>query len=362
MSNRSRSDLTPAASVPPVSDSRQRQRFEAEVAVIVPVHGHPSLMCDALDSILAQPEDPRVIGVVVNDGCKHAETHLTCLEYASSYPDRFVYLQQANQGSASARNTGIEWALREISCLEAVYFLDADNMLIEGGIAEALDRLRSTGADFVYPPYTATGVFQTHDQLHPFSPSQLLRFNYIDTGSLVHSRVLRAGLRFDPKVKGFEDWDFWLSAVSHNYHGVYGGDLGLFYRKRPESQLTDHDLSRLESMSEIRHKQRKLYHPAKQIELSSSERPRYAVLFSGSRIITTSFINDPGKAITKTDLERTLWHSVVSRHDLDAPAYYVWICDELWDTLRRSRLLAWLLVDAERALRSDPLYGVLLPA
>ena len=361
MSNCPKEDPAPTHA-PDVSFWHHGHTYTAEVAVIVPVHGHPSLMSDALDSILAQPESPRILGLVINDGCRHAETHWTCLEYAASHPHRLIYLQQANQGSAAARNTAIEWVLREVSDLEAVYFLDADNMLIEGGIAEALDKLRSTGADFVYPPYNAVGVYHAHDQLHPFSPTQLLRFNYIDTGSLVHSRVLVDGVRFDPAMKGFEDWDFWLSAVSRNYRGVYAGDLGLIYRKRPESQLTDHDLSRPEAVSEIIHKQKQLYNPARQIELGASERSRYAIFLSGSHIINTSFINDPGKTITKKDMEQILWRSIVSCHDLDAPAFYIWISDELWETLKRLRLLAWLLVDAERALRSNAIYGVCVQA
>lgn len=334
-----------------------------DVAIILPVYGHSILMCDALDSVLAQPASPRVLGIIVNDGCPNPETHHTCLEYATAYPDRFVYLAQANQGSAAARNTAIEWALRELADVEAYYFLDADNLLLPGAIAKALARLRETGADWIYPPYIAMGMHSMLEQFNPFSAAQLLRFNYIDTGSLVHRRVLAAGVRFDVEMKGFEDWEFWLSAVARGFRGAYEPELGLLYRKRPESQLAEHDIARNETVAHIRSKHKDLYHPASEIALAGKSQARYAVLFSGSRrALATSFVNRQGSPITREEIERAIWQAILSDNDAQLPSFYVWIDHEHWGLLNRIGLLPWLLVDAEHALRSAPVYGVCFEA
>lgn len=356
-------EAAPVPEVVGIETPALRRRHAADIAIVVPVYGHGVLVADALDSILAQPDLPRVLGVVVDDGCPHPETHWSCLEYAAAHPDRIVYLQHANQGSAAARNAAIEWALSRIDGLEAIYFLDADNMLVEGGLANAWATLHAQGADFVYPPYTATGLHREHEQVNPFSATWLLSFNFIDTGSLVHRRVFDAGLRFDPDVKGFEDWDFWLSAVEHGFRGAYEPDLGLLYRKRPESQLTDHDLVRREAMAEILHKHQRLYHPASQIALAASERTRYAVSLIGSRrVLFANFVNEPGRVVPRSELERRLWASLLRDCDHDVPAFHVWIDDDLWASLEKVGLLGWLLVDAERALRSARVYGVCFAA
>jgi len=351
--------MSEVASAEPVPPEAAPHRAGPEVIIVVPVYGHSILVCDALDSVLAQPASPRVMAVVVNDGCKNPETHWTCLEYASANPDRIVYLQKSNQGLSAARNTGIDWALREHPDVEAIYFLDADNILIEGGIAEALDTMRASGADWIYPPYTATGVHAVQEQISPFSPTQLLRLNYMDAGSLVSRRIFDAGLRFDETMKdGYEDWEFWLSAMSHGFRAVYGRDLGLLYRKRPESMLSDSDLLRNDIISKMRKKHQELYHPARQVSLSAGERPRYALLRPGrSGVRLWSFVNDEGIEIDKPGLERLFWWSMLSGNDHAVPAFCVWMEDELWECLDRQRILAWLLVDAERSLRTLPVYG-----
>lgn len=338
--------------------------YSAEVVVIVPVYGHSILMCDALDSVLAQPDAPRILGVIVNDGCKFPETHWTCLDYATAHPDRLVYLQQSNQGLSAARNTGIEWALQNVDGLEAVYLLDADNILVEGGIAEAWATMRESGADWVYPPYNATGVYHVQDQIAPFTASQLMRLNYMDAGSLLHRRMLDAGLRFDASMrKGYEDWEFWLLATSKGFKGEYGRDLGLLYRKRPESMLSDSDMLRTEIVAGMRSKHQAFYHPARQAEVAALERDRYAIMLPNEDTAwMTSFVGDVPRVSSKSELERGLWQAIVRGSDHAAPIFYIWTDAATWDLLKRLKVLAWLLVDAERSLRDRPIYAACLEA
>ncbi|MEZ5816106.1 MAG: glycosyltransferase [Hyphomicrobiaceae bacterium] len=353
-----------AGAVETRAERQTRGLYKARVAVIVPVYGHSILMCDALDSVLAQPDEPSVLGIIVNDGCKYPETHWTALEYATAHPDRFVYLEQPNQGLSAARNTGIEWALENIEGLEAVYLLDADNILVEGGIRQALETMEKTGADWVYPPYTATGVYRVVEQVEPYSRSKLLRFNYIDAGSLIHRRMLDESLRFDRAMnKGYEDWDFWLHAMENGFRGEYDRDLGLLYRKRPESMLSDSDLMKGDLVAAIRSKYKASYHPVPQALAAAEERPRYAVLMTNSaRVITTSFVGEAAARVAREDIEKALWRAIIRADDHDIPAYYVWVESGAWDCLQRLKVLPWLLVDAERALRQSPIYGVRLEA
>jgi glycosyltransferase involved in cell wall biosynthesis len=93
------------------------------ISIIVPVHNGENYLGDAIASILSQDYQPIEV-IVVDDGSTDKSRSV-----AQQHPQvRYVY--QPQQGSAVARNTGLE-----ISSGELIAFLDADDIWLPGKLS-----------------------------------------------------------------------------------------------------------------------------------------------------------------------------------------------------------------------------------
>jgi glycosyltransferase involved in cell wall biosynthesis len=110
------------------------------VGVVVATHNRPQLMRRALASILEQEYDGGIEVVLVFDRSEPDES------LVSDDPVRPVRVMTNTRtpGLAGARNSGI-LALRT----DLVGFCDDDDVWLPGKLAAQVDRLRSTGAEFV---------------------------------------------------------------------------------------------------------------------------------------------------------------------------------------------------------------------
>ena len=96
------------------------------VSVIIPVYNSAKYIQKAIDSVLDQTYSNYEI-IVVDDGSTD-ETR----QKLQSYQNKIRYVFQENQGSATARNTGIKLAKGDL-----VAFLDSDDFW---SMPEKLDR------------------------------------------------------------------------------------------------------------------------------------------------------------------------------------------------------------------------------
>ncbi len=97
------------------------------VSVVIPTYNQASFLSEAVGSALAQTyRDFEVI--VIDDGSTDDTP-----EVASTFPPAVTYFRQENQGSASARNRGIELARGEY-----IVFLDSDDVLFEDALEKSL--------------------------------------------------------------------------------------------------------------------------------------------------------------------------------------------------------------------------------
>jgi hypothetical protein len=251
------------------------------VAVVVPAWRQPQYLAAAVRSALDQEIETGVGVIVVNDGCPDPETHRIGQALRDAHPDRVAYLRQPNQGLSSARNAGIRQACARWPQVEAVFPLDADNLLSPDTLARLWALLEAhPEAAWASPVLEFFGAEDGEWQVPgPYLPYRQLFTNQCDAGSLVRRAVFDAGIEFDETMReGFEDWEFFLSATLAGFRGLQAGRCGFRYRRRPESMVA-RALQRAEALeAEIRRRHPEAYEPAALTRREHAEAPRFALV------------------------------------------------------------------------------------
>ena len=349
----------------------------ARLAIVVPVHGHPGLVTEALESALAQEAPFGIHVVVVNDGCPRPETHAVLQAHAHAHPGRITYLRRPNGGLSAARNTGIAHVLAHHPRVEALFMLDADNRLRPHAMARAMAALEAhPQAGWIYPGIEMFGQgYLPRDRAEGFHPlpepaatalhlsgmdarcdyggpySRLIhsQMNICEAGSLIRRAVFEAGIFFDESfTEGFEDWHFFLSAGDAGFRGQYLEEFGFLYRKRPESMLAAADRTIPQLVERLRRAHPDLYHPHTQLRLEHSEAPRYALWLTDEE--TVHLCTDPahpGPAIAPAEYIRSFWASRTLPVSQRCPPWLVVLTRPVLDALHSAGLLHWLLWQME---------------
>ncbi|MGG5811813.1 glycosyltransferase [Falsiroseomonas sp. CW058] len=320
------------------------------VAIVVPIFKHAALLPEAVEAALAQDLAEGVAVVLVDDGCPFEETRATASAYALSDP-RVTYLRKANGGLSSARNFGIDFALRAWPGLEAVYFLDADNRLTPTAMRNALDLMRSSGADWIYPSIDKFGIEWSGNYAAPYSRLAHVAFDNIsEAGSLVARRVLDAGIRFDEAMKaGYEDWEFWLQALSHGFRGRCHPQFGLEYRQRAESMLRESSRVRAGILTYLREKHRGLWRVGNLLRWEHEEAPRFALFRTPDGEVELFSDPDlPPRLVPLADHAEAFAAEEAEPESFGTPPQLVWLPDAAVGALRSAGLWAGLLWQLER--------------
>ena len=246
------------------------------IAVIIPTYGHPVLLSEAIESVLAQECSVPIGIVIVSDGCKLPETDLMASAYVLGH-SHVTYLRKSNGGPSSARNYGIDFVLRSWPSVEAFYFLDADNRLTPAALTDAYAVLQSNDkVGWVYPSIDSFGIVWAANYAIPYSPLlHIVHDNMCDTGSLVRRELLSSGVRFDEDARsGYEDWDFWLQCLERGYVGKQH-PFGFYYRQRPESRFREMNRQRSAVMDHLRQRHWSLAAPKNLLHWEHETNPRY---------------------------------------------------------------------------------------
>ena len=180
------------------------------VSVIIPTHNRAHLVCETIDSVLAQTDRDFEV-IVVDDGS--ADDTPAVL---AAYGDRIRIIRQPNQGLSSARNAGIGAATGEF-----VAFLDSDDLWVPTKLEQQMARLDADpGLAWVY---SDAEVFDSETGCTSHLTSQLGRLyqgdvlahlilgSFIATPTPVVRRAIfdEMGAFYDNKAVA-EDWDMWL--------------------------------------------------------------------------------------------------------------------------------------------------------
>jgi len=195
--------------------------------VVIACFNYGRFVGEAVASALAQDGPPHVI--VVDDGSTDPGTGPAL----DALPAQVQVVRQANAGVCAARNAGIALARTSF-----VIVLDADDRLAPGAIAvmrEALERNPEAG--FAYGHHRYFGDWQGELRFPPYDPLRLLDRHLIGATALVRREVLADTGGFDASFALFEDWELWIAALAHGWHGVRVDEVTLEYRRHGPSKL-----------------------------------------------------------------------------------------------------------------------------
>ena len=336
---------------PKVTLMKPRAKFARAITVIVPIKGHPVLIDDAIASVQREIEAGTVQRLIaVNDGCEYAETLDSLAAWQALMGDRMRVLHCRNAGLSAARNRGIELAVQTDPGLEAIFLLDADNMLVEGagGRMRALLE-RHPQADWFYPDFDFFGQNGHYITERSYDLLFHAQINLCEAGSLIRRRVLDQGIRFDENMKrGYEDWDFWLSAAQAGFRGHSAAQPLLLYRKRPASMLSNSHDADAELRRYLKQKHAWLFNTPKLLALEAARFPRFAVIEGTGP--TARLMTDPAQSrdVTLEELERQIMAHLAEPFANHAPQYLVFLREGVSARLIEHRLIHNFFWTAER--------------
>lgn len=219
------------------------------ISVIVPCYNQARFLSDALASLQAQT-CPDWECIVVNDGSTD-KTEEVAREWVKR-DLRFRYLEKANGGLSSARNTGL--AAAEGAYLQ---FLDADDALLPGKFEIQLKCIQGlSGLSLAFSDYRRGSGENIHVEpaSAPYLPPrygrepllfQLARDWETRIGIPAHcflfdARLFRErGLRFDANLRNHEDWDCWMQIAALRVEAQFCPEILAVYRYCPESMCGD---------------------------------------------------------------------------------------------------------------------------
>ena len=320
------------------------------IGIVVPLFKHSVLVADALASLMAQSIDCGFVVVVVDDGCPFTESGRHVDAIRACFPARIRYVLQPNGGLSAARNTGIDIILRDFATVEAIYFMDADNMLRPCGLQAGLSRLRHTpDASWVYPNIDMFGIEKNFDYSGPYNPLKHAFYNICEAGSLVHRRVFEAGIRFDPVMRsGFEDWEFWLQAIDAGFSGVHEPQFGFLYRNRAESMLSQSKRDEHAIIAYVRAKHPRLWRRDVLHRMEDAAAPLQAIILLDTDRVMLGV--GGGRTITHMDCETLVWRNIIAPDLAHVPHLLFFTTQATYDELATSGLLAWAMSDCRASL------------
>jgi glycosyltransferase involved in cell wall biosynthesis len=186
----------------------ERPRTAPVVSIIIPAFNAEKYIAESVESIVDQSH-PSVECIVVDDG----STDRTA-EIVAGFGDRVHLTRQANAERSAARNAGLAQASGEY-----VGFLDADDLLLPGKVAEQVTFLEAHPEyDVVYSLvkyFREEGKDDCYTVRRP-TPSgdilpQLIYTNFITMNSpLFRKAAVKRVAGFDVSLSRYEDWDFLL--------------------------------------------------------------------------------------------------------------------------------------------------------
>ncbi len=213
------------------------------VSVLVPAWNSAATLAETLKSVQAQSM-PAWECIIVDDGSTDGTPEI--VRAAMRYDSRIQLFRQSRRGPAAARNIGIQNARSDY-----LLFLDSDDLIAQRKLELNLEEAQQRPRTLVY-----SGCTYFRDRTKENQPTvhhaescnaetmleKLARENLMPvSAALVPCSVAREINGFDPSLRSFEDWDFWLRCARAGASFFYDGspDTQTHIRLRDGSLSTD---------------------------------------------------------------------------------------------------------------------------
>jgi glycosyltransferase involved in cell wall biosynthesis len=200
-----------------------------DVTVVVTNYNYARFIAEAVDSALRQDGGPPHV-IVVDDGSTEAGTD----EVLDALPAEVVVLRQSNSGLAHARNSGLNRANTPY-----LMVLDADDRLRPGALKAMRAPLDADSRlGFAYGITHFFGDWEGELTMPAYNPYKLLYRHMIGSTALFRHELLHQVGGFDPAFGGYEDWEFWLHALAHGWHGHRVDAITFDYRRHGATMIS----------------------------------------------------------------------------------------------------------------------------
>jgi glycosyltransferase involved in cell wall biosynthesis len=181
-----------------------------DVSVVIPVYNRARLLGEAVESVLRESTAVSLEIVIVDD-CSTDETWDVAQAYAARHPDTIRAFRQPVSGRQHrARNLGLDAARGSW-----VKFLDSDDVLVAGHLAQEVSAARASGAEIVVSDWIElkTDGRQVVRKAPVFESivDDVLAGRAVATSAALYIR--RPELRWDPSLRVLDDWGYFVHAA-----------------------------------------------------------------------------------------------------------------------------------------------------
>jgi GT2 family glycosyltransferase len=162
--------------------------------------------------------------VVVDDGSTEEQT-LRVLEELEN--EGISVVRQKNSGPAHAMNHGISMTHGKYVCC-----ISADDTLEPTYFEKCLCLMESNPAiAFAYPLMRTFGNESRIGLTEPFNLRKLLEYDHVCGSAVFRRDAWQAVDGFDPSMRGYEDWEFWIRLGKSGFRGRQIPEVLLNYRR-----------------------------------------------------------------------------------------------------------------------------------
>jgi glycosyltransferase involved in cell wall biosynthesis len=211
------------------------------VSAIIPTYNRAHIVCDAVESVLAQTYAPVEV-IVVDDGSTD-ET----LARLKRFGNRIRVIPQANAGPAAARNRGIADSRGEL-----ISFLDSDDVWLPSKTERQVSLMERAGESvscclcnctIAYKDGSRSSSFERACAMPDYpeglwlNPAPVLstRFMLFNQGVMVRSGVLKRLGCFDDSLRFAEDYDLPLRLAIEGPWAIVRDELAVCYAANADS-------------------------------------------------------------------------------------------------------------------------------